>query len=99
MGEQEMKDVEDFSYLAVAVVDNMARVRREDQVVAGAAQELLARIAKAEEQARSAKRITGMGPTGEPGIGQYISQEPAADGFPCVGISHQGLTGAKPLHE
>lgn len=91
--EQEMKDGEDFSYLAVAVVDNMAKVRREDQVVVGAAQELLARIAKAEEEARSAKR-----PTGAPRIG--LSQEPAAEGFPCVGISpQQALAGVKLLHQ
>jgi len=106
--EQEMKDGEDFSYLAVAVVDNMAKVRREDQVVVGAAQELLARIAKAEEDARSAKRPTG-GAVPAPVVGRSaggtesglcLSQEPAAGGFPCVGISpQQVLAGVKPLHQ
>ena len=56
-------------------------MRREDQVVVGAAQELLARIAKAEEEAR---RPTGgpvaghgVGSAGEPGIGLCSSQVPA----------------------
>jgi len=100
--EQEMKDGEDFSYLAVAVVDNMAKVRREDQVVVGAAQELLARIAEAEEEARSTIRSTGASAAepGEPGKGLCFSQEPVAEGFPCVGISpQQALAGVKPLHQ
>jgi len=54
--DQEMKDGEDFSYLALAVVDNMAKVRREDVVVVTAAEKLLARIAAAEDQSRSDKR-------------------------------------------
>jgi len=54
--DQEMKDGEDFSYLALAVVDNMAKVRREDVVVVTAAEKLLARIAAAEDQSRSVKR-------------------------------------------
>merc|ERR1719397_745716 len=90
--EQEMKDGEDFSYLAVAVVDNMTRVRREDQVVVGAAQELLAKIAEAEEHARSAKR-----PIGGPGFG--TTGESATKRFSRVGISPQGLAGVKPLHQ
>merc|ERR1719341_3043062 len=100
--EQEMKDGEDFSYLAVAVVDNMAKVRREDQVLVGAAQKLLARIAEAEEEARSTIRSTGASAAepGEPGKGLCFSQEPVAEGFPCVGISpQQALAGVKPLHQ
>ena len=60
-------------------------------MVAGAAQELLARIAKAEEEARSAKR-----PNGGPGVG--TTGESATKRFSRVGISPQGLAGVKPLH-
>ena len=67
------------------------KVRREDQVVAGAAQELLARIAEAEEHARSAKR-----PIEGPGFG--TTGESATKRFSRVGISPQGLAGVKPLH-
>ena len=78
-------------------------MRREDQVVVGAAQELLVRIAKAEEQARSAKRPTGgpaVGPTEKSAGGDpCFSREAAAEGFPCIGISPQGLAGVKPLHQ
>ena len=52
-------------------------MRREDQVVVGAAQELLARIAKAEEEARRPTGGPGVGPAGEPGIGLCSSQGPA----------------------
>ena len=68
-------------------------------MVVGAAQELLARIAEAEEEARSAKGNTAAEP-GEPGKGLCFSQEPVAEGFPCVGISpQQALAGVKPLHQ
>ena len=77
-------------------------------MVVGAAQELLARIAKAEEDVRSAKRPIGGAvpapvvgrPAGGTESGLYLSQEPAAGGFPCVGISpQQVLAGVKPLHQ
>ena len=77
-------------------------MRREDQVVVGAAQELLTKIAEAEEEARSAKSNTGASAAepGEPGKGLCFSQEPVAEGFPCVRISpQQALSGVKPLHQ
>ena len=71
-------------------------------MVVGAAQELLTKIAEAEEEARSAQRNTGAPAAvpGEPGKGLCFSQEPVAEGFPCMGISpQQVLAGVKPLHQ
>ena len=71
-------------------------------MVVGAAQELLTKIAEAEEEARSAKSNTGASAAepGEPGNRLCFSQEPVAEGFPCVGISpQQALAGVKPLHQ
>ena len=74
-------------------------MRREDQVVVGAAQELLARIAKAEEQARSAKRPTGgpaVGPTERfAGGSPCFSQEAAADILHMRSYSHLGKSAAR----